>query len=87
MLAGILAPVGAETITGTVPDPNLYSLEEWASALPPQFNDTPRVVGDNWHEFADALCLSRIGLQYGIPSPYMFDNWKDWAVRVYQVLQ
>lgn len=86
MLAGLIVNIEANF---WVPDPNLYSMEEWASALPPAFNDIPRVVGigEDWELWADALCSSRIGLQYGIPTPRQFDNWKDWAVRVYQVLQ
>ena len=83
MLAGVLTNVRPRFY---VPDPNLYSLEEWAAELPPDFNDMPRLVSENWVEWADALCLSNIGLQYGIPSAVGFDNWKDWAVRVYQVL-
>lgn len=85
MLAGILTTLEKAF---TVPDPNLYSLEEWASALPQEFNDIPRLVSDEgWQLWADALYSSRLGLQYGIPSSIGFDNWKDWAVRVYQVLQ
>ena len=83
MLAGILATIESGIL---INDPNLYSLEEWASSLPEQFNDIPRFVHeDNWILWADALYSSRLGLQYAIPSPVGFDNWKDWAIRVYQV--
>lgn len=84
MLAGILVNIQPGF---TVPDPNLYSLEEWAAALPPEFNDVSTFVSeDNWTEWADVLYSSRTGSSYGVPSSVGFDNWKDWAIRVYQVL-
>ena len=85
MLAGILAPTSALSPI-YVPDPNLYSMEEWAAEVARPLNDVPRLVSDDWRGWANALCLSRYGLLYAVPSPYQFDDWKAWAIRAYQVL-
>lgn len=89
MLAGLLAPSAAGSVTPLwVPNPDQFAIEAWINLLPPVFNEVPKfATEDNWREWADALCLSAVGRAYGIPTHYGFNTWRDWAIRVYQVLQ
>lgn len=85
MLAGILSPVGASTRAVLIPDPRLYSFEEWAVEVCRQLPDLPLPASD-WRRWADALFKSRRGSFMATPSHESYEDWKEWALRAYQVL-
>ena len=40
----------------------------------------------NWQEWGASLLAIDVFLNQGIPSPYAFDDWKDWAESVINVM-
>lgn len=85
MLASILASAVTSLRAKPVPDPRLYSFEEWASEVCRQLPDVPLPASD-WRRWADALFKSRYGTLTGIPSHESYEDWKEWAIRAFQVL-
>ena len=85
MLAGVIVNIQPPI---WVPNPEQFTAQEWANALPPVFDDVRGFVDEErWQEWADRLCLSKVGRAYSVPSPYGFDRWQEWAIRVFQILQ
>lgn len=75
----------------TFVDPRFIStFTEWADYMYPTLEEYGVVeqvtFGSDWKSWAAGL-LSLNGInQKGVPSPYQFDNWRDWATRFVGVL-
>jgi len=72
-------------------DPRLTkTFVEWSDYMYPtleQYGAIERVFSDaDWQNWGAGL-LSLGGIaQLGAPSPYQYNNWKDWADRLNEVL-
>lgn len=75
----------------TYVDPRFIpSFQEWADFMYPslqQYGVIEQITyGSDWKSWANGL-LSLNGIaQNGAPSPYGFDDWKEWAMRFVEVL-
>jgi hypothetical protein len=85
MLAGVLANIAGPRY---LPDPSLYDFAVWAADVAVMFaNDWwPVATEERWHDWADYLSSTPTGLQYGLPGASEFQNWRDWATRVLQIV-
>jgi hypothetical protein len=84
MLAGILSNITSPVY---LPNPQIYELGTWAAEVADFFTEGPvDVAEERWRDWADYLSSTATGLQYGLPSSDGYDDWKDWAGRVYQVV-
>lgn len=66
------------------------TFQEWADYMYPlleQYGAIEQVThGSDWQSWAAGL-LSLNGIaQVGAPSPYQFEDWKDWAYRLIESL-
>jgi hypothetical protein len=66
-------------------DPRYHTFDSWASlmceAYAGQQLAIPR-MGDDWQSWAAGLKAIDIIVNEGIPGPYTFDKWEDWAQAV-----
>ena len=67
--------------------PRGLTLQDWSSQLRVDISDTvPLYNGGDWQEWARS-CLAIDAFQKGgAPRPEYFQNWQDWAERVFQTL-
>lgn len=76
----------------TFVNPNFIpTFQEWADYMYPtleEYGVVEKVIyGSDWKSWAAGL-LSINGLsQRGAPSPYQFDDWREWAMRLNGVLE
>lgn len=71
-------------------DPRGLGLHEWADALLLVVNDVStigRLLGDDWQPWAVGIVRSQPFVQRVLPDPYQFTDWRDWAMRVYPMLE
>lgn len=69
--------------------PYNISFEDWAASVVQDFPlDIVPVEAneDNWKEWANYVAFSRTFSQNDVPGPDGFDDWHDWAERVYQLM-
>lgn len=63
-------------------DPRFHTFESWASLMcegyAAQQLSTPNDQTD-WKEWASGLKAIDVFTNDGIPGPYIYDNWYDWA--------
>jgi hypothetical protein len=90
MMAGILAPAGAEQLAGIrCPDPTYMAIDKWAEEL---YNATgigelPRLeLFARWQDWADRVASHPEFERRQVPFSIGFDTWKEWAYRVYGIL-
>lgn len=61
------------------------SFEEWADFMYPSLERYGVVVqftdGDDWKSWAAGLLSLNPLARLGVPQPYAFDDWRDWAMR------
>lgn len=66
-------------------DPRGHTWDSWASLMCEAYASQQLSVPGNekdWKEWASGLKAIDIFVNEGIPGPYVFDNWKDWASAV-----
>jgi hypothetical protein len=72
-------------------DPRGMTVQAWADAvvlsLDPawelaRFDDLAR-----WQDWAAGLVRASYSAQRILPNPYQFSDWRDWAMRVYPLLE
>ena len=72
-------------------DPRHMTLTQWADAVLLSTNDAwsfGRLVDENdWQDWARAFCAAPGYSQRNPPDPYKFDDWREWAMRVYPTLE
>lgn len=72
-------------------DPVNMSLTEWADAVMLTVADTwsfGRLDDENkWQDWAVGFVRAPSLAQRVLPDPYQFTDWRDWARRVYPMLE
>jgi hypothetical protein len=72
-------------------DPVNMSLTEWADAVMLTAADTwsfGRLDDENkWQDWAVGFVRAPSLAQRVLPDPYQFTDWRDWAQRVYPMLE
>lgn len=63
-------------------DPRFHDFKSWASLMCEAYaGQQLSIPNDNtdWKEWAAGLKAIDIFTNEGIPGPYIYDNWQDWA--------
>jgi hypothetical protein len=63
-------------------DPRHHTFESWAALMCEAYAAQQLQVGvseENWKEWAAGLKAIDVFQNEGIPGPYVFDDWHDWA--------
>jgi hypothetical protein len=72
-------------------NPVNMSLSDWADSVTLSINDgwsLGRLDDETrWQDWALGLLKSGTFSAQTIPDPYQFSDWKDWAMRVYPMLE
>ncbi len=71
-------------------DPRGMDLHSWADAVVLELNDagwTGRLDGDDWQSWAVGIVRAQPFAQRVLPDPYQFEDWREWAMRVYPMLE
>jgi hypothetical protein len=66
-------------------DPRHHSFDSWASLMCEAYAGQQLEIPsgeDNWKGWAVGLKAIDIFANEAIPSPYIFENWQDWAEAV-----
>lgn len=70
-------------------DPRYMQFSDWAALLCEQYAAQQLSVPDgqvDWKSWAVGLLAIDIFTNQGVPSPYSFDEWQDWASAVVNVM-
>ncbi len=71
-------------------DPRYHSLKDWADFTVfdlENYGPIPQLVSEKeWQNWGAGLISINGISQQNPPSPYQYDDWKEWAYRFYQVL-
>lgn len=67
------------------------ALMDWADSVVSVLSTT-WVLGrlasdDQWQEWAVGLVRAPVFAQRGLPDPYQFSDWREWAMRAYPFLE
>lgn len=72
-------------------DPRGMGLKEWADAVILSLGDVwayGRLDDETrWQDWAVGLVRATPFSQRSLPDPYQFSDWRDWAMRVYPMLE
>ena len=63
-------------------DPRYHTFESWAALMCEAYAAQQLQIGvseANWKEWAAGLKGIDVFQNEGIPGPYVFDDWQDWA--------
>lgn len=72
-------------------NPNfIATFPEWADYMYPTLQEYGVIeqitYGSDWKSWAAGLSSINGLAEIGVPSPYQFEDWKDWAVRLIENL-
>lgn len=70
-------------------DPRYMEFEQWACLLCEQYAAQQLSIPDNeaeWKSWAVGLLGIDLFTNQGIPSPYSYENWQDWASALLNVM-
>jgi len=77
-------------MTHRIVDPRGIDLQSWADTLCLDLDEyavIPQLYDpDRWQDWAAGLVGINGISQLNLPSPYQFNDWKEWALRFYQML-
>jgi len=72
-------------------DPRNMGLTDWADSVILSIGDAwtfGRLDNESqWQEWAIGLVRSSTYSARSLPDPYQYSDWKDWAMRVYPMLE
>lgn len=63
-------------------DPRFHTFNSWASLMVEAYGGQQLAIPegeDTWKSWAAGLKGIDIFANEGVPSPYIFENWQDWA--------
>lgn len=66
-------------------DPRHHTFDSWASLMVEAYGGQQLEIPsgeDNWKAWATGLKAIDLFANEGVPGPYVFDNWQDWAEAV-----
>lgn len=78
-----------EVQSALVYDPRHMEFEQWACLMCEQYAAQQLSIPDNdadWKSWAVGLLGIDVFTNQGIPSPYSFENWQDWASALLNVM-
>ena len=62
------------------------SFEEWSDYMYPTLEQYGVIeqftYGSDWKSWAAGLLSLNTSAQLGVPQPYVFDDWQEWASRL-----
>ena len=67
---------------GLIYDPRYHTFESWAALMVEQFgaqNLEIPIADTTWQGWASGLKAIDIFTNEGVPDPYQFSDWQDWA--------
>ena len=70
-------------------DPRYMEFEQWACLLCEQYAAQQLSIPDNnadWKSWAVGVLGIDVFTNQGIPSPYSYENWQDWASALLNVM-
>ena len=77
-------------MTRRIVDPRNIDLQSWADTLCLDLDDyavIPQLYDpDRWQDWAAGLVGINSISQLNPPSTYQFNDWREWALRFYQML-
>jgi hypothetical protein len=68
--------------TALVYDPRYHTFESWASLMVEQYAAQQLAIpdaGTDWKEWASGLKAIDVFTNEGIPGPFIYDDWHEWA--------
>jgi len=63
-------------------DPRYHTFESWASLMCELYATQQLAIPDantNWQDWASGLKAIDVFSNEGIPGPYIYDDWHEWA--------
>jgi len=66
-------------------DPRYHTFDSWAALMVEAYGGQQLEIPtgeDNWKGWAAGLKGIDLFANEGVPSPYIFENWQDWAEAV-----
>jgi len=66
-------------------DPRFHTFESWASLMCEAYAGQQLMIPDaatDWKQWAAGLKAIDIFANEGIPGPYIYDDWQDWATAL-----
>lgn len=66
-------------------DPRYHTFESWASLMVEAYAAQQLSIpkgDDDWQSWGAGMCAIDIFVNEGLPSPYSFDKWDNWASAV-----
>lgn len=70
-------------------DPRYMEFDQWAALMCEQYAAQQLAIAGpdtDWQEWAAGLLAIDVFTNQGAASPYAFDDWKDWAVSLVNVM-
>ncbi len=71
-------------------DPIGLTLRDWADSVILDNGDAfsfGKLIDENaWQDWAAAFTVAQPFAQRAVPDPYQFDDWREWAMRSYTML-
>ena len=70
---------------GLIYDPRNHTFVSWASLMCELYATQQLAIPDestDWKEWASGLKAIDVFTNEGIPGPYIFEEWRDWAEAV-----
>ena len=72
-------------------NPTGMTLRDWADsivlAVPSAWSFGKLVAEDHWQDWAVGFVRASGIAQRVLPDPYQFTDWREWAMRVYSMLE
>lgn len=71
--------------TNLVYDPRYHTFESWASLMCEQYASQQLCIPDattDWKDWAAGLKAIDVFTNEGIPGPYQYDDWMEWAEQL-----
>jgi hypothetical protein len=68
--------------TNLVYDPRYHTFESWAALMCEQYAAQQLAIPDastNWQDWASGLKAIDVFTNEGIPGPFIYDDWQEWA--------
>lgn len=69
----------------TVYDPRFHTFESWAALMCEAYAGQQLVIPNSqtdWKQWAAGLKAIDVFTNEGIPGPYIYNNWQDWAAAL-----
>jgi hypothetical protein len=81
----ILALTEVNMALALVYDPRYHTFQSWAALMCEAYAGQQLAIPDertDWKEWASGLKAIDVFTNEGIPGPYIFNNWEDWAQAI-----